>query len=106
PVDSNPSTFAVQGIGLVKNKGCKKVAIIGQNNATAIDSAKNVGKGVESAGGQVVKSVYTAAGTPDFSPTVSSALGAGADCIGTALAPADLVKLITAVRTSQSPNAP
>lgn len=106
PLDSAPSTYAVQGMDLVKEKGCKKVAIIGTNEATTQTSASEIAVGVRYAGGQVVKNIAVLASTPDFSPAVSTALAAGADCFGTALGAANMPAAVTAIRQSAMPNAP
>jgi ABC-type branched-subunit amino acid transport system substrate-binding protein len=106
PIESSPAQFAASGVSLVKYKGCKKVAVIYQDNATAVVSGHNVEDGVRSAGGQVVKSVSVPDTTPDYSPVISSALDAGADSIGSALAPPANVKAVTAHRASAKPDPP
>jgi branched-chain amino acid transport system substrate-binding protein len=106
PLDSSPANYVVQGISLVKDKGCKNVAIIGTDEATTQTSASQLALGVTYAGGQVVKNVAISASTPDFAPSVSTALAAGADCFGTALGAASIPKAVSAIRESAKPNAP
>jgi branched-chain amino acid transport system substrate-binding protein len=105
PIDSNPSQFTAEGISLVKYKNCQKVAVIYTTGATAEVSAKQVVSGVQSAGGQVVKLIGVPATAPDLAPTISTAIGAGAKCFGTALGPAQIVQAVTAIRASSQPNA-
>jgi ABC-type branched-subunit amino acid transport system substrate-binding protein len=106
PVDSNSAQFTASGIALVKYKKCKNVAVIYNSNATATLSGHEVSNGVKWAGGTVTKEISVPDTAPDLSAVVSTALDSGADCIGTALGPAALVKMVTALRASSKPTAP
>jgi ABC-type branched-subunit amino acid transport system substrate-binding protein len=106
PIESSAAQFAASGIALVEHKDCKKVAVIYSDNSTATVSGHNVEDGVRSAGGEVTASISVPDSTPDFSPVISTALDSGADCIGSALAPAQIVKAVTALRASSKPDAP
>jgi ABC-type branched-subunit amino acid transport system substrate-binding protein len=106
PVDANASHFAAEGSALVDLRGCTKVGVLYADNDTATKSSQFVIDGIEAAGGEVVESLAISDTTPDITPAISTLIDAGAECFGTAVAPATLVQLVTAVRASSVPDAP
>lgn len=106
PVDSNPAQFSASGIALVKDLHCTKVAVLYEDVATAAVSGQDVADGITWAGGQVTTKIAVPVQTEDYSAVISTALGSGANCIGTALAPAEVVEAVTALKGSARPNTP
>lgn len=105
PLDGgNPANFAGEGVALVRS-GCKNVGIVVDSDSSAGQvSGGLLADGVEFAGGKVAKQIGVKLAQPDMAPAVSTLIGAGAECIGIALPPAEGAKFLAAIRQSSHPD--
>ena len=93
--------FAATGVAMVKD-GCKKIAIIANENTNGAGLGSLIQAGVTSTGGQVASDVVAPFGQSDYSSYVSKARDA--DCIGISEDAPDIIKIINSVRQGPYPN--
>jgi ABC-type branched-subunit amino acid transport system substrate-binding protein len=109
---TNPYAFVLDGGGFgnamadvqgMYNAGCKKLALI-WDGAFAAQQDKAARASFSAVGGSIVYDVARSDSTSDFTPDVTAAIKAGAQCIEPIIAAGQIQKIISAVVSSSQPS--
>lgn len=98
------SDFSGIGTALVTIAHCTKVSIVDLALAATEISGQNIKAAVQAAGGTVTNIANVPATLPDYSSTVATAIGDGAQCIASVLGPPQNTALFQAVKSSSKPD--
>ncbi len=98
------ASISALGTAAVQLGHCQKTAIVVLNFAADELSGRSIAYSVEAAGGKVAKLADVPYTLPSYAGVVESAIGAGADCFASVLAPAQVTSLLEAIKSSSKPN--
>jgi ABC-type branched-subunit amino acid transport system substrate-binding protein len=95
------------GLFLARDGGCKTVAVVSSDEASFAQAASWAAEGVRFGGAKLATGgvILAPTSTVDFSPYVTKATNAGAECYVPLVLQSSLVAFLTAVRQSAKPDA-